>query len=65
FTFTSDATGCSNTTSSFTVNGDASLSFTSGIGTDAQTVCINNNISNITYLVGGSGTGANVTGLPA
>jgi len=65
FTFTSDATGCSNTTSTFTVTGNSSLSFTSGIGTDNQTVCINNAITNITYLVGGSGTGANVTGLPA
>jgi len=37
---------------------------TSPIGTDAQTVCINTAITNITYATTGA-TGATVTGLPA
>lgn len=65
FTFTNSITGCSNTTSNFTVTANATLSLTSGVGTNTQTVCINNGITNITYLVGASGTGANATGLPA
>lgn len=47
-----------------TVNPDATLVLTSGIGSDAQTVCVNNPISPITYAVGGGGTGVTVTGLP-
>jgi hypothetical protein len=37
---------------------------TSATGTDAQTVCINTPITNITYATTGA-TGATVTGLPA
>lgn len=37
---------------------------TSSVGTDAQTVCINTAIANITYATTGA-TGATVTGLPA
>jgi len=37
---------------------------TSPVGTDAQTVCINTAITNITYATTGA-TGATVTGLPA
>jgi hypothetical protein len=40
-----------------------SISLTSALGTDNQTVCINSSISNITYTTTGA-SGANVTGLP-
>jgi gliding motility-associated-like protein len=46
------------------VNPDATITLTSAIGTDGQTICVNNAITNITYSVGGGGTSANVTGLP-
>lgn len=64
FTFTETATGCSSTTGSITVNGNATLTLTSAGATTAQTKCINNAITIITYQVAGSGTGATVTGLP-
>ncbi len=48
-----------------TVTADGTLTLTSGAGTDNQTVCINTPIVTIIYSVGGSGTGGNVTGLPA
>ena len=64
FTFTETATGCSSTTGGITVNGNATLALTSAGATTAQTKCINNAITNITYLVGGTGTGASATGLP-
>lgn len=47
------------------VNPDATIALTSAVGTDAQTVCINNPITTVTYSVGGGGTGATVAGLPA
>ena len=60
------ATGCSNSNSVVvTVNPNASISLTSLPGTTSQSVCINTPISNITYSVGGGGTGAGVIGLPA
>lgn len=65
FTFTETATGCSSTTAAVTVNANSTLSQTSAGSTAAQTVCRNTAIANITYLVGGGGTGATVTGLPA
>jgi hypothetical protein len=37
----------------------------SAAGTNAQTKCINTAITNITYAIGGSATGATVAGLPA
>ncbi len=52
-------------TATVTVNPDASITLTSGAGTDNQTVCINTPITPITYAVGGSGTGGSVSGLPA
>ncbi|MFN8251350.1 MAG: PKD domain-containing protein [Ferruginibacter sp.] len=52
-------------TGTITVTADATLSLTSAAGTDNQTVCINNVLTNITYAVGGTGTGGSVTGLPA
>jgi gliding motility-associated-like protein len=48
-----------------TVTEDATLAITSATGTDNQTICINTPAANITYAVGGSGTGGSVTGLPA
>lgn len=47
------------------VDPDATIALTSAVGTDAQTICINNPITAITYSVGGGGTGATVSGLPA
>lgn len=38
---------------------------TSAVNTDNQSVCINSTITNITYSIGGTATGASVTGLPA
>lgn len=65
FTFTETATGCSATTTAVTVNANSTLNRTSAANTDAQTVCRNTAITNITYSVGGGGTGATVTGLPS
>ncbi len=45
-----------------TVKADATISLTSGAGSDAQSVCLNNQINNITYSIGGSGTGATLSG---
>ncbi|RYD95534.1 MAG: DUF11 domain-containing protein, partial [Sphingobacteriales bacterium] len=56
-----------NDVSSVTVVPITSISLTSSTTppSDAQTVCINTAITNITYAIGGTATGANVTGLPA
>ena len=48
-----------------TVTPDATISLSSAAGTDAQTICNNSTITNISYTIGGSGTGATVSGLPA
>ena len=48
-----------------TVTADATIALSSAPGTDAQTKCINTAITTITYLVGGGGTGATVSGLPS
>jgi gliding motility-associated-like protein len=50
---------------SITVNPDATITLTSAVGTDNQTICINNSITPITYTIGGGGTGATASGLPA
>jgi len=47
-----------------TVTANNTVARTSPVGTDAQTVCINTVITNITYTTTGA-TGATVTGLPA
>ncbi|MBK8610904.1 MAG: PKD domain-containing protein [Chitinophagaceae bacterium] len=47
-----------------TVTGDGTLTLTSAAGTDNQSLCINVPITNITYAVGGTGTGGSVSGLP-
>jgi gliding motility-associated-like protein len=68
FTYTVTTTGpCVNptTTGTITVTPDGTVTLTSAPGTDNQTLCINTPLTNITYAVGGSGTGGNVTGLPA
>jgi len=51
-------------TGTITINGP-SIVRTSAAGTNAQQVCLNGNITHITYLVGGTATGAVATGLPA
>ncbi|MEP7164083.1 MAG: T9SS type A sorting domain-containing protein [Ferruginibacter sp.] len=59
--------GCTQTTlnGTITVNPAATITLTSGVGTNNQTVCNNASITNITYGVGNGGTGAGATGLPA
>ena len=67
FTYTVTLTGgCGviTTTGTITVTPNNTVSRTSPVGTDAQTVCINTAITNITYATTGA-TGATVTGLPA
>lgn len=68
FVFNVSTTGiCSQTSAGGTiiVNPNTSIILTSGVGTNFQTICNNNQITNITYLISGGGTGANVTGLPS
>jgi gliding motility-associated-like protein len=48
-----------------TVNPNATISLSSSAGSDAQVICLTSAISNITYAIGGGGTGATVSGLPA
>ncbi|MEP7164077.1 MAG: CHRD domain-containing protein [Ferruginibacter sp.] len=58
--------GCGNITAtgSIIVTANNTINLSSAAGTDAQTKCINNAITNITYSTTGA-TGATVTGLPA
>jgi hypothetical protein len=59
---------CSNTSISgltIVVNPGPTISLATLPATTNQTVCNNAAISNIAYNIGGSGTGANVSGLPA
>ena len=70
FNYTVTTTGpCINVSLSgtITVNANSTLSLSSAAGTDAQTVCINNAITDITYATGGGATGASITAgaLPA
>ena len=46
---------------SITVSPDATITLSSAAGSDAQTVCINNAITPITYAIGGSGNDAGIT----
>lgn len=44
-----------------TVLASGTISLSSAAGTNTQTVCINNAITNITYAIGGTATGASIT----
>ncbi len=48
-----------------TVTAESTIDLTSAGPTTNQELCVNNTITDITYQVSGSATGANVTGLPA
>ena len=68
FNYTVTTTGpCINVSlgGTITVNANSTISLSSAAETTAQTVCINNAITDITYTIGGGATGAGVTGLPA
>ncbi len=53
-------------TGTITVTGDGTIILSSAAGSDNQTLCINTPLLvNITYAVGGTGTGGTVAGLPA
>ena len=56
--------GAVNATGTITVTPNNTINRTSPVGTDAQTVCINSAITNITYATTGA-TGAIFAGLPA
>ncbi len=56
--------GSSTKVINITVNANATITLTSAPSTTSQTVCISTAITNITYAIGGGGTGATVTGLP-
>jgi subtilisin-like proprotein convertase family protein len=60
------AGGCAlvTATSDITITADNTISLTSATGTDAQTLCINTAITNITYSTTGA-IGATFSGLPA
>ena len=66
YTVTTSGSSCANPTlsGSIVVNSNGTLAFTSATGTNNQTLCVNKAITNITYSVGGSATGASVSGLP-
>ncbi len=57
---------CVGLSQSFTITvlPDANMTLTSATGSNAQTVCSGNAISNIVYTLGGSATNATVSGLP-
>jgi gliding motility-associated-like protein len=69
FNYTVTTTGgCSPTVilgGTITVKPLSTLVLSSPIATATQTICLTDAIASITYIVGGSATGANVTGLPA
>ena len=67
FSYTVTTTGpCVNNSLSGTIDITAAstISLSSAAGTDVQTLCVNSTITDITYAIGGTGTGATVTGLP-
>ena len=64
------ATACSQTqagSATITVQQNATITLSSAVGTATQTKCINTGITNISYTVGGSATGASISAgaLPA
>lgn len=65
YTVSTSGGSCGTTTASGSISvGSLSLALTSSVGSDAQTVCYNTTIANITYAAGGTATSAIVTGLP-
>jgi hypothetical protein len=54
----------SSASASVTVTGNGTINLTSSSTTNAQTLCVNTAITNITYSVGGTSTSAGATGLP-
>ena len=69
YTITPSANGCAGAaiTVVVTVFPDATMTLTSATGTKSQVICINTPLTNITYGIGGSGTGAIISSgaLPA
>lgn len=66
YTITTSGNTCltDSITGTITVTADATLSLSSAAGTNAQELCKNATITDITYDFGGTATGATVTGLP-
>ena len=68
YNYSVNATGAclpSSVTGSITINPDAIITLTSATSTTAQEVCKNTAIANITYTLGGGGTGIVGVGFPA
>ena len=61
---TSGGCGTASSGGSIIVNTLSILTLSSAAGTTAQTICANSAATSITYAIGGSATGATVTGLP-
>lgn len=67
FNYTVNTTGTcvqKSESGTITINPDATLSLTSAPPTPNQSLCINTALSDITYSIGGGGSGGTVTGLP-
>ena len=66
YTITTTGGGCGTLSlgGTITVSSPATLILTSAVSTTNQIVCSGSSIINITYLFGGTATGATVTGLP-
>lgn len=67
YTITTSGGACApaTITGTITVSPDATITLSSAVGTDNQSLCVNNALTTITYTIGGSGTGATASGLPA
>jgi gliding motility-associated-like protein len=68
FNYTVTTTGgcapSANLSGTITVNPLSTITLSSAISTTGQVICQNTALTNITYTIGGSATGATVTGLP-
>ncbi|MCE4566171.1 HYR domain-containing protein [Maribellus sp. CM-23] len=64
FTVTTSGNSCNTATANgtITVNPDHTITLSSAAGTDNQEFCLPDALTNITYVVGGGATGANVSG---
>ena len=62
---TTGGCGVASLTGTITVNDNVTIALNSAPNTNAQTVCINTPITNITYLTTNGATNVTVTGLPA